>query len=142
VLPFNAEQPKVSIADVNLAGMGLLEQKFTLGLRIQNPNNFELDVSAITFDLDINDKPFASGLTGKGIKIGKFSSEIIQVDATSTGFALLRQALGISNGEKKTFSYRIKGVTRIGADYSRLPFSNAGEIELPKMFSASNKTTL
>jgi LEA14-like dessication related protein len=139
-LPYNAEQPKVSIAEVNLTSVGLLEQTFTFGLRIQNPNDFELEVNAVTFDLDINDKSFASGLSGKAIKIGKFSSEVMQVEATSTGFALLRQAMSLSNGEKKTFSYRLKGTARIGADYSRLPFTNTGEIELPKMFSASDKT--
>jgi LEA14-like dessication related protein len=139
-LPMNAEQPKISVADINLASAGLLEQKFTLGLRIQNPNDFELAVNAISFDLELNGKPFVSGLSGKAVSIGKFSSGVMQVEGISNGFALLNQALDVAKGEKKTFSYRLKGTARIGDNFMRLPFDQKVEIELPKIFASTDKS--
>jgi LEA14-like dessication related protein len=139
-LPMNAEQPKISVADINLVAAGLLEQKFALGLRIQNPNDFELSVNAISFDLELNGKPFVTGLSGKAINVPRFGSGVMKVEGISNGFALFNQAVGLANGEKKTFSYRLTGTARIGENFSRLPFDQKGEIELPKMFAATEKT--
>jgi LEA14-like dessication related protein len=139
-LPMNAEQPKISVSDINLASAGLLEQKFTLGLRIQNPNDFELAVNAISFDLELNGKPFITGLSGKAINVARFSSGVMKVEGISNGFALFNQAVGMANGEKKTFSYRLTGTARIGESLSRLPFDQKGEIALPKMFAATEKS--
>ena len=138
-LPMNAEQPKISVADINLAGAGILEQRFSLGLRIQNPNDFELAVNAVNFDLELNGKPFITGLSGKAIVVPRFGSGVMQVEGISNGFALLNQALDVAKGEKKTFSYRLKGTARIGDSYSRLPFDQNGEIALPKVFAAADK---
>ncbi len=136
-LPMNAEQPKISVADISLVNAGLLEQKFTLGLRIQNPNDFELAVNAVTFDLEVNGKPFLSGMSGKPVKVGKFGSEVMQVEGLSSGFDLLRQFTGLADNQKKTFSYRLKGSARIGDNFMRLPFDQKGEMDMPKMFTAS-----
>ncbi len=140
-LPMNAEQPKISVATIDLATAGILEQKFSLGLRIQNPNDFELAVNAISFDLELNGKPFITGLSGQALSVPRFGSGVMKVEGISNGFALFNQAVGMANGEKKTFSYRLTGTARIGDNFSRLPFDQKGEIELPKAFASVNKST-
>ena len=133
-LPMNSEPPKISVADISLVNAGLLEQKFALGLRIQNPNDFELAVNAVSFDLEINGKPFLSGISGKPVLVGKFGSEVMRVEGISSGFDLLRQVSGLADEQKKTFSYRLKGTARIGDNFNRLPFDQKGEMEMPKIF--------
>jgi Late embryogenesis abundant protein len=39
--------------------------RFLTTLRVQNPNTFDLDVEGVSFDLEVNEQPFAKGV-GKG----------------------------------------------------------------------------
>ncbi|MDO9222049.1 MAG: hypothetical protein Q7T90_13590, partial [Thiobacillus sp.] len=43
-LPWNAIAPKVKVADVGIKSLGLLEQHLDVGLRISNPNDFDLSI--------------------------------------------------------------------------------------------------
>jgi LEA14-like dessication related protein len=56
----------------------------TLELRIQNPNDTDLDVTGLKFDLDINDKFFGSGISDQRLTIGRLSSGVIRVEAVTT----------------------------------------------------------
>ena len=53
----------VTLSDVTPGQMGLLEQEFALKMRVQNPNNFEIPVAGVSFDVDLNGKPFARGVS-------------------------------------------------------------------------------
>jgi len=60
-LPFNAVAPKVRVAEVNIISLGFFEQRFDVGLRITNPNDFDLTIEALDFELEVNGRPFAAG---------------------------------------------------------------------------------
>ena len=58
-----SQKPEVSLAGLELAELKLFEQRFKMKLRIQNPNDVELKINGLTFDVDINGLPFAKGLS-------------------------------------------------------------------------------
>ena len=60
-LPFNAVAPTVSVANVEPKSLGLYEQRFDVGLRVSNPNDFDLTIVALEFELEVNGRP-ARGL--------------------------------------------------------------------------------
>jgi LEA14-like dessication related protein len=59
---FNAQAPKVSVADVDVKSLGLFEQRFDISLRVGNPNDFDLAIEALDFDLEVNGPPSPRGL--------------------------------------------------------------------------------
>ena len=61
-LPFNAIPPTVSVADVDIKSIGLFEQHFDVGVRLSNPNDFDLKIEALEFELALNGRAFAKGL--------------------------------------------------------------------------------
>ena len=90
-LPFNAQAPRVSVADVEIRSLGLLEQKLDLGLRVANPNDFDLRIEALDFELEVNGRPFATGLSRVSTLVPAASMSVLRVDAIIQSKNLIRQ---------------------------------------------------
>ncbi len=126
-LPFNAVAPKVRVADVNIKSLGLFEQRFDVGLRISNPNDFDLTIEALDFELEVNGRPFAAGLSQASTRIAATSSTLLRVDAITQSKDLIRQFEALSPESLKAgVPYRIYGRLRTDRSPSWVPFDHAG----------------
>jgi hypothetical protein len=123
------EPPLLSIASLHLAGASLLEQRYWLRVRIRNPNPFDLPIEAMRYDLEINGRPFASGLSNEPVVVPRFGTSLVQMEAISTLPSFLRQ-LGVL-GASPTFDYRLRGRLYF-ADGSALPFNYRGDVALTR----------
>lgn len=126
-LPWSAVAPKVSVADVEIKSVGLLEQRLDVGLRISNSNDFDLTIEALEFELDVNGRPFVNGLSRKVTRVSAMASTMLRVDAFMQSKDLVQQFKTLSPGALKAgVPYRVKG--RIKTDQSSrwLPFDHAG----------------
>jgi LEA14-like dessication related protein len=126
-LPFNALAPKVSVADVEIKSLGLFEQHFDVGLRISNPNDFDLKIEALDFELEVNGRPFAKGLGRTTTLIQAISSTVLRVDATMQSKNLIRQIKTLPPETLKDgVPYRIKGRVKTDKSPAWLPFDHTG----------------
>jgi LEA14-like dessication related protein len=125
------EPPRINIANVTMKEMKLFEQVYDLELRIQNPNDSELDVTGLKFDLDINDRFFGSGVSDQRLTIGRLNSGVIRVETVTTLVGFARQVLGAATTGLTRVSYRITGTLFVGTPTSRLPFDDKGEMDFP-----------
>ena len=125
------ERPRINIANVTPTEIKLFEQIFDLELRIQNPNDSPLVLNGLSFELDINEKPFASGLSDQNVTIGRFSSGIIHVQAITSLWSFLRQVAELQKTGMPRVAYRIKGAIYAGPSSIKLRFDDAGEIQIP-----------
>lgn len=126
-LPLNMLAPRVSVATVDLRQIGVLEQHFDVGLRVANPNDFDLTIEALEFDLEVNGRAFAKSLSRAATKIPAASSEVLQIDAIMQSKNLLEQLRTLTPDTlKQGVPYRIRG--RIKTDQSSrwLPFDHSG----------------
>lgn len=129
-MPQDFETPKVSITNIVPKDMTLMEQRFDVQLRIQNPNNFDLGINGIRFDIALNGNEFGSGMSGEKVTIPRFSSEVINGEVITGLGGILRQAQGFTSGATKV-KYRLKGKAFAEAPSSfRIPFEDTGEIDL------------
>ena len=126
------DAPRVSVSNITPQDMTLFEQKFLVALRIQNPNDVPLGVKGMTFNLDLNGKSFASGLSSKQVTIPRFGSEVVEVEVFSGLTGILKQLQGFAAGGPPSFTYRLRGKAYLDQPASiTLPFDEQGEIELP-----------
>ena len=128
-LPWNAVAPKVSVADVAIKSLSLFEQQLDVGLRISNPNDFELTIEALEFELEVNGRPFASGLSSNVTRVPAMASALLRVDTFTQSKNLVQQFKRLSpDALKDGVPYRVKG--RIKTDQSSrwLPFDHAGVV--------------
>jgi LEA14-like dessication related protein len=126
------DAPHVSVSNIVPLDMTLFEQKFVVTLRIQNPNDVPLGVKGMTFNLDLNGKPFASGVSGQQVTVPRFGSEVVDVEVFSGLSGILKQLQMIAAGGTPRFTYRLRGKAYLDQPAAvTLPFDEQGEIELP-----------
>lgn len=126
------DTPRVSVSNITPQDMTLFEQKFLVALRIQNPNDVPLGVKGMTFNLDLNGKSFASGLSSQQVTVPRFGSAVVEVEVFSGLTGILRQFQAFAAGGAPRFTYRLRGKAYLDQPASiTLPFDEQGEIELP-----------
>jgi len=124
------EKPHVDIVNVTPKEMRLLEQTFLLELRIQNPTETDLDITGMSFELEINGQPFARGVSNQSLKVERLSTKIAQVEAYTGLTSILRQLSEARKGSYASgFKYRLKGSIHTGAPSFRIPFDETGEFK-------------
>ncbi|ODU33888.1 MAG: hypothetical protein ABS92_15920 [Thiobacillus sp. SCN 63-374] len=128
-LPLNAVAPKVSVAEVDVKSLGLFEQHFDVGLRVSNPNDFALNIEALDFELEVNGRPFAQGLSRVPTLIAATSSTVLRVDAIMQSKNLIQQIKALPPELlKQGVPYRIKGRVKTDRSSRWLPFDHAGVV--------------
>lgn len=126
-LPINAVPPKVSVAEIDIKSLGLFEQHFDVSLRLANPNNFDLGIEALDFELELNGRPFAKGLAHSATLIPAASSVVLRVDAVTQSENLIEQIRILPPKMlKEGVPYRIKGRIRTDKSSGWLPFEQQG----------------
>lgn len=130
-LPGGMNPPRVNVSNITPQDMTLFEQRFLVQLRIQNPNDFDLEIKAMVVDMDLNGKSFANGLSNKSVTIPRFGSEVTDVEVISSISGILKQVQALTGGGTPRFAYRLKGkVYLVQPTAGTLPFDETGEIEL------------
>jgi LEA14-like dessication related protein len=126
-LPFGALTPKMSVADVAIKRIGLLEQHFDVGVRLSNPNDFDLTIEALEFELEVNGQPFAKGEGHTTTLIPALSSTVLRVDAIMQSQNLIQQIKTLPPQTLKDgVPYRIKGRVKTDKLPGWLPFDHPG----------------
>jgi LEA14-like dessication related protein len=130
-VPPDIEPPKISIANIAPKDFALFEQRFDVQLRIQNPNQKDLSLNGMRFDIDLNEKEFANGMTGEQIVIPRFGSQVANVEVITGISSFLRQFQDLNKAGVEKVRYRIKGTAFVDSPGTfKLPFDEKGEIDL------------
>ena len=128
-LPPKAVLPKFSVSGIEITSLGLLEQQFDVGLRLTNTNEFDLRVEAMEFDLEVNGREFAKGMSHAGMLVPAGSSAEVRVAAITQSKNLLEQFLTLSpEALKQGLPYRIKGRVKIDKLFGWMPFEYQGVV--------------
>jgi LEA14-like dessication related protein len=125
------EPLNVTIADLKPLEMNLLEQRYALKVRLLNPNDVEIPFDGVVFDLEINGKPFAKGVTNQGGTIPRFGESLIDVTVVSGLQNILRQINELTKGDRTGVSYRIKGRLHSPSIPWPTNFDTSGEFTFP-----------
>lgn len=123
----NPEPLRVAVSDIRLKSLGLIEQRFELALRVGNPNDFDLRIEAVDFELEVNQRPFARGLTRTATLVEARSNSVVRLDAFSASKAIVEQFRTLSPGALKAgVPYRIHGRIKVDAKSAWLLFDHKG----------------
>ncbi|MEW8247957.1 MAG: LEA type 2 family protein [Candidatus Thiodiazotropha endolucinida] len=124
------ERVRVTIADLKPLESTLMEQRYLVKIRLQNRSNEELNIDGMSFDLDLNGKRFASGVSNQEATVQGFSESILEVKLSSTVFGLIKQFGVLQERQNGTFDYQISGRLSTPDSIISLPFNEKGEINL------------
>ena len=111
--------------------VSLFEQVFDLELRVQNPNEAALEINGLAFELEINDRRFATGVSNENVTVDAFSSLVVHVEAVTSSWGILQQIAQLQRTGTPLVNYRIRGAIYSGSPSVKLPFDNMGEFKTP-----------
>lgn len=124
------EPLSVTLADIQPAQMGLLEQEYALKIRVQNPNNIDIAIDGLSYQIDLNGKQFANGVSRQSTAVPAFGQVLLDATAVGNLGAIMSQVTQIQRrGMPEAFTYRLRGKLASGQDAWR--FDSRGHIELP-----------
>ncbi|WP_407655515.1 LEA type 2 family protein [Burkholderia alba] len=125
------DAPRVSVVGLEpLVGQGL-EMRFTVKLRLQNPNDAAIDYDGIALDLELNGKAFASGVSDARGSVPRFGEAVIAVPVTVSAFAAARQAFNLADvASAGKLPYVLRGKLA-GGLFGSVRFNDEGTLSLP-----------
>jgi len=125
------EPLRVNVAALEPLPSEGLEARFALKLRVQNPNDVEIEFDGVALDLELAGRDFASGVSGERGRVPRYGEALITVPVTVPLTAIVRQILGVANeGPGEKLNYRLRGHLG-GTGFGRIPFDSSGELNLP-----------
>ncbi len=125
------EAPRISLIGLKPVSVELFEQRFLVSLRLKNPNQFVLPIRGLDFNMDINGKRFANGLSASQVDIPALGEGQIDVEVSSSLLNTFRQ-LGAILEQGRGFDYKIKGDVMLENRAFRLPFEQSDSFSFAK----------
>ena len=133
-------KPRVSLANLQVLEIRALETVFLVELRILNPSDTPLQLRGIDCDLRVDDRHFATGLSGDSFEIPAYGSITVPVpvyasmlDMVSSVVDRLQQPAS-QPGTIEPLRYEVTGHVRLtggmGGNGRTLPFTSKGELSL------------
>jgi len=121
--------PEVHVVDLRLLESSVFEQRFEVDLRIGNPNDFDLPLDGLTFDLEVNGEDFARGFSNEKVTVPRLGEARLSVVASTTLIELVRQMQLLA--ERGDLSYRISGTAYFDSLVRRsAPYESEGTFSL------------
>lgn len=124
------EAPSVYVTALSLGESTLLEQRYTLRLRLQNPNQQTLSIEGLSFELELNGQPFAEGVSAEPLELPGFGEKELVVSASSHLGRVVEQLMGLMDEGRQSLDYRLRGKLALQGWVGRLPFEREGSIRL------------
>lgn len=113
-----------------LPGEGL-EIRFDVRLRVQNPNDTAFDYDGVALELELNGKPFATGVSDQPGSVPRFGETVFHVPVTVSALSIVRQALGLAEGaDLDDLPYVLRGKFASGP-FGTMRFTDEGRLSLP-----------
>jgi LEA14-like dessication related protein len=132
--------PEVHVVDLRLLESSVFEQRFEIDLRIGNPNDFDLPLDGLTFDLEVNGEDFARGFSNEKVTVPRLGEERLSVVASTTLLELVRQMQLLA--ERGDLSYRISGLAYFDSLVRRsAPYESEGTFSLAGPRGGSSQGT-
>ena len=131
------DPPKVNIIDIKVSEFRALETGFNIELRLINPNDFPLKIRGIRFDMKVQGKEFATGVSNQSVDVPAYGSETVSIEAYASVLTMaasvwdLIKGTGKEGGSIKELQYDLSGklmVANWGSAKKPVPFQSKGQL--------------
>lgn len=124
------EPPRVHLVGMQLQQAELFEQRYRLRLRIQNPNDFALNIRGLDFRVEINGERFADGVSNRSLEVPAYGEALAEVDVSSSLWSLARQLRDVGEAGLERMEYRLHGRVALTGHAIPVTFESVGNLGL------------
>jgi LEA14-like dessication related protein len=129
VSPQSIQPPTIALQDVKILNSKGFNQNFQIVLLVSNPNDFDIPLTGLKFDMKMNGLDFAEGLSNKRVDIPRLGRAEVPVDVSVKVLALMYQLKAVHRA--KGLDYQVAGTVFL--DHILLPkfdFDRKGRVNL------------
>lgn len=122
--------------DVQLVGLTLAEstaesQRFRVNLRLTNPNEVEIPIERISFNLRVAGGGVMSGRTVEPLTVAPGEAGFVQVDVTTNLVSSVSRLFALLQGPASAIPYDLDGLVTVSRGLNpTFPFNRRGEVPL------------
>lgn len=125
-LPDKLTPPTVALVSLQPVELGLFEQRFQLGLRVENPNAFEIPIAGLRYTLHLNGVELAHGTRQESFVLPAHGETRVTVPLNANLAQLWQQFKALQQGH---LAYRLVGDLSLQHYSKTLPFDYSGQID-------------
>jgi LEA14-like dessication related protein len=130
---FGGDPVRVNVAGIEPIDSQGLEMRFNVKLRVQNPNESAVSFDGLSLDLELNGKPFASGVSDQSGTVPRYGETVVNVPLTVPAFAAVRQAFAFAGAAQSgQMPYILRGKLAGGLT-GTTRFVDQGTLSLPSL---------
>ncbi len=130
--------PKVTLAGLTLKDPNPLQLSFLVRLKLDNPNDLDVNLDGADVALALNGKTVAEGLSRSALTLKKRGSSELDVEVTTHTLSAMQQLLLLQT--KPALDYAVSGhlhlLNWMGA-LGQLPFSFSGSVDRATLMRAA-----
>ncbi len=125
------ETPQLSVVNVQVLDAQLMEQRFNVRMRVQNPNDRALPIRGLAYTMQLAGQDFGRGQTAKAFTVPALGeAEFDMVVTTNLATGLLR-ILPQLERDPSQLEYRIEGRVSTELPFLKsIPFVEKGKLAL------------
>jgi LEA14-like dessication related protein len=136
VPPTNLKAPVLTFSDLSLGDVSIERMRFLVTLNAANPNDSDIPLSNMKFDLTVLDVAVGSGNTvAKDIRVAKLATTQVPIEFVVPTNQLLAVIRRVGIRELGRLPYTLKGSAQWNNGPFTLPFERKGEFSAVKKLS-------
>lgn len=126
-----SEAPRVSLVSIEPIDVQLLEQRYRVTLRVQNPNDRDITIRGLDYEIVVNGRIFARGVSGKPVTIAAWGENTAEVEVVSTLERVIEQIEELGRRGEPSIEYAISGSVSVDGIPVPVPFEFQDTLALP-----------
>ena len=111
--------PEVRLLKVDVVKAKLLEQKFVLRFRIDNPNDISLPIRGLNYNVKLNGVLLAEGQSDKSFTVPARGHQTFEVPVRTNLWRHLKRIVNLLEDPDKPISYQLQGEVKTGLMFGR-----------------------
>lgn len=133
-LPTNLVAPKVDLVGIQMMSTDMFAQKFRMRVKVENPNDVELPVKGLEYQILLMGDSFAEGnSTDRFVLPAKGEAEFDMIVTTNFVSSFGRLLSRVGGGKLENLDYEISGDVLLEKGLMRkIPFSHRGQVDISR----------
>ena len=126
--------PQVSLLGIQIMSADMFAQQFMVRVKVENPNDLEVAVSGLEYEIFLMGDSFAEGASDSSFVLpAKGEAEFDMIVKTNFVSSLGRLVSRTSGGKLEDVPYQVTGKLKLEKGIMRtIPFSRAGTVNFTK----------
>jgi LEA14-like dessication related protein len=133
-LPTNLVAPKVDLVGIQMMSTDMFAQKFRVRMKVVNPNDLELPVKGLEYQILLMGDSFAEGNSmDRFVLPANGEAEFDMIVTTNFVSSLGRLISRVGGGKLENLDYEISGDVLLEKGFVRkIPFAHRGQVDIAR----------